>query len=529
MEIKKLILYINTLKYLKPIQVYYRLYYFFRNRFFLKNQTKSLNKEPSSLKWSKGILNIDSLKKNKKFIFLNIEHQFKEEIDWNIDIYGKLWTYNLNYFDYLNQQSNTAKEGLELINTYIKKSLLLKDGKEPYPISLRGINWIKFLSKNKIKDQKINQYLYADYQNLLYNLEYHLLGNHLLENGFSLYFAAYYFDDKQLYKKAKKILINQLNEQILTDGAHFELSPMYHQIVLHRVLDCINLIQLNTKKKDDLFLFLIEKAKLMLSWLQEITYKNGEIPMLNDSTNNIAPSSNQLFKYAEKIGLKWKVKALSTSGYRKVNVAQYELIIDIGNIKANYQPGHTHSDLFNFELYVKNKPFIVDTGISTYEKNNLRNQQRSTKAHNTVQVNNLNQTEVWGGFRVARRAKSKIVEETNKSIKVTHNGYKKVNIIHQRKFEYQKKIIVITDQINGQTNQIVRAFLHFHPTINIAQIKNNTITFNNNETCITFDSQEIEIVKEKYEYCIGFNKTEKATKITIIFTNKLTTKITLYN
>ena len=37
--------------------------------------------------------------------------------------------------------------------------------------------------------------------------------------------------------------------KILEDGSHFELSPMYHQIMLLRVLDCIQLIKLNSVEK----------------------------------------------------------------------------------------------------------------------------------------------------------------------------------------------------------------------------------------------------------------------------------------
>ena len=33
------------------------------------------------------------------------------------------------------------------------------------------------------------------------------------------------------YKKSKLLILEQLNEQILNDGAHFELSPMYHKII----------------------------------------------------------------------------------------------------------------------------------------------------------------------------------------------------------------------------------------------------------------------------------------------------------
>src|SRR5690606_30037047 len=119
---------------------------------------------------------------------------------------------------------------------------------------------------------RINQILYNHYQILYHNLEYHLLGNHLLENGFSLFFAAYYFKDDKLYKKSFKILKIELKEQILSDGAHFELSPMYHQILLHRLLDCVNLVLLNPYKDNDLIAFLKEKAIMMLSWLQAVTY-----------------------------------------------------------------------------------------------------------------------------------------------------------------------------------------------------------------------------------------------------------------
>ena len=52
---------------------------------------------------------------------------------------------------------------------------------------------------------------------------------------------------------------------------------MYHQIILSRLLDSIQLIKLNSAwKKDDLISFLEQKASLMISWLHNITYKNGK-------------------------------------------------------------------------------------------------------------------------------------------------------------------------------------------------------------------------------------------------------------
>ena len=210
--------------------------------------------------WHGGVSYSDRYFKNNTFEFLNIKHDFSNEVNWNHDQYGKLWTYNLNYFDFLNQHELTKEEGLYLIQNYIENEAHLKDGKEPYPISLRLINWVKFLAENNIKEDQIDTVLYHHTRILMYNLEYHLLGNHLLENAFALFFGAYYFQDDQIYSKSKKLLTLQLEEQILKDGAHYELSVMYHQILFHRLLDCIQLIVLNpTRKEDNLLLFLKEK------------------------------------------------------------------------------------------------------------------------------------------------------------------------------------------------------------------------------------------------------------------------------
>ena len=87
---------------------------------------------------------------------------------------------------------------------------------------------------------------------------------------FHYYLGLIIFKMKSLYNKSKNLLISELNEQVLKDGAHFELSPMYHQIILSRLLDCIQLIKLNSEwKKDNLLLFLEAKASLMISWLQK--------------------------------------------------------------------------------------------------------------------------------------------------------------------------------------------------------------------------------------------------------------------
>lgn len=501
----------NTIKYLKFTQIYYRIFYFARARFRkvigFKYEFMKESQNVTSLKLIESCGDYSSYS-NNKFYMLNLSKKFDNKIDWNYNEYGKLWTYNLTYFEYLKEKSD-----VKLIYDFIENIEGVKDGLEPFPISLRGINWIKFLTKYDIKDKKIDDSLYAQYYILLDSLEYHLLGNHLLENGFSLLLGAYYFKDEVLYKKAVEILTTELDEQILDDGAHFELSPMYHQIMLFRVLDCINLVQHNNWKNIELLEYLKEKAFLMLGWLEQVTYKSGDIPLLNDSSNKIAPTTHKLFEYALRLNLKTIVKKLNQSGYRKIKKENYECIIDIGGVGASYIPGHAHADTFNFELFINNKPFIVDAGLSTYNTGNLRDSQRSTKAHNTVEVNETNSSEVWGDFRVADRARIIELIENVDHIKATHDGYnKKYGILHTREWKFEEDKIVIEDTLNKESKAIAR--LHFYPDVTEKDIKQKLIT--NNKLQIT-----------NYQYAAEFNKTQEAIVVEIEFKKQLKVEIAI--
>ncbi len=525
----KYLTYINTLKYMKVKQINYRLFYMLRSKY--RKITKfsysfSVNSSACLLKLDKSIDSYQSFN-DKEFIFLNLSHKFEDEIDWNFLTHGKLWAYNLNYFEYLNQKDFEKESGLRLINEFIDAIKINKEGLEPFPTSLRSINWVKFLIFYNVANQKINDSLYAQYMILMDNLEYHLLGNHLLENGFSLLFGAYYFKDELFYEKAKEILQSELKEQILDDGAHFELAPMYHQIMLYRVLDSLNLVKNNDIFDKELEAILIDRAKIMLCWLYKMSYQDGSIPHFNDSTDGIAPISTELFEYATRLGIEFqKDSLLNESGYRAINHERYELRVDVGEIGPSYIPGHAHSDTFNFELRIDGKPFIVDSGISTYESNNLRLKQRKTEAHNTVKIGEIDQSEVWSSFRVANRAHINFLKEYDNFIIASHDGYKKLGIIHQRRFKTTPNNIEIKDMLIGNYNAGYKniAYIHFHPNISDIKIIDDKV-LTKKVTLIIEGSKNLQL--DDFTFANGFNKIVDAKVLKISFKDKLLVNFSL--
>ncbi len=479
-----------------------------------------------NLKMIDGITNDQSYPSKHTFRFLNLDQSFSGKINWNHAAYGKLWTYNLTYFEYLEQAEITVEEGRYLIEDFIASITSIKDGIEPFPTSLRIINWVKFLVKNQLQDAKINQSLYAQVQSLLGQLEYHLLGNHLLENGFALFIAGFYFEDAKILAQAETILRVELEEQILKDGAHFELTPMYHQLMLYRLLDCINLVQQNPGIiKKEWEQELREKAQLMLGWMHKISFNGLQaMPLLNDSTLGIAPSAEALDTYAKALALTMQPVELGESGYRKFQNENYEILVDIGAIGPTYIPGHAHSDSLSFVLYAKDQAIIVDPGISTYEKNQQRTLERSSAYHNSVSIAGQDSSEVWGGFRVGRRAKiTALVERDKTEITATHNGYRYLGAQHQRSFHFSDRTITITDKVFGKKISDSCLLLHFSPTENIKVVENKII---GNFVEINF-STPVTLALEDYHFSLGFNKTQNATKVIIGFTQELITTIQL--
>ncbi len=508
-----------TVRYLKPEQIFYRCFYVTRKKLYPAifkhfDETKCKT-APDGLKLQKSIDFPDSYLGGNKFVFLNIEHDFGEKINWNHPDYGKLWTYNLNYFEFLNQKNIPKEAGIALINNFTGSLQELSDGMEPYPTSLRTVNWIKFFVKNGITDKKLHAFLYFQYQCLLKDLEYHLLGNHLLENAFSLLFGAYFFQDENFYKTAKELLTKELDEQILPDGADFELSTMYHQIILFRVLDSINLVKNNPWKNGEMLDFLTKKAEIMLGWLKQMTFSDGTIPLFNDSAEGIAPASQELFDYAGSLKIKTVEKPLKESGYRKFTGKNYEIFVDAGKIGPDYIPGHAHADMLNFELHLYGAPCVVDTGTTTYQRCPRRSLERSTAAHNSVTVNNQNQSDVWGGFRVGKRAEIKIESENDNQITASHDGFGKV--IHKREFVCEENRITIRDTLMPSGKG--KARIHFHPSVEFS-IENNTLCAGN----FTVSFKNIDNIEtEKFEYSLGFNKTAESKCIVVNFTNKTET------
>jgi len=432
-----------------------------------------------------------------KFDLINATGGDGSRIPWSNNELPRLWIYHLNYCDFLNLDLSQTEDlpilrkALLIMTDWCERNSTGQEaGWEPYPLSLRIVNWLKFFLRNgsdvdglgeEAATSKLLSSLRCQVLLLERKLEFHLRANHLLKNIKALMFAGALLEThecRRWWEKGAALLREQLAEQILADGGHFERSPMYHAQVLEDLLDFQKLISAcgNPVAWQSL---LSEKIRAMAEFLAAILHPDGEIPLLNDSVFGIARSAGELLSLAGRPQASsgsgdYEVKVLPETGYAVVRDGDSKscLVFDCGPLGPNDQPGHGHCDVLSYELSLHRQRVVVDTGVSTYELGAERHYERSTAAHNTLRIDGADQAEIWASFRVGRRPKVGRIEhgevEGLHFVRGEHYGYKHLGAIHSRTIVHRPDgLWIIADLLSGKGNHKIESFMHFHPGVRV--------------------------------------------------------------
>lgn len=471
--------YWHTLRHLKVRQMVARV------RFRLRRPAPDLRPAPAVRRaagaWRSPGWRDPSLIDAGTAVFLNVRASIAAPSIWQDRRYEHLWLYNLHYFDDLTARGATTRRAWHeaLIGRWITENPPAAGvGWAPYPTALRIANWVKWLLDGSAGSiaPTVHDSLATQARWLSKRLEFHLLGNHLWANAKGLLMAGVYFDGPEAAAwraEALRILSEELDEEVLADGGHFERSPMYHAIVLEDVLDLVQVDRLYPGQIPAEFVGRLRAAAgRMVRWLRIMTHPDGEIAFFNDAAIGIAANCGVLEDYArlEDVAIDARplapVEWLRDSGYVRLTSARASVFCDVAPVGPDYQPAHAHADTLSFELSVDGRRVIVNAGTSTYEPGPERDRQRSTRAHSTVEIDERNSSDVWSGFRVARRATPFDVHagESGVASQATgaHDGYVHgPGVVHRRTWRLRDQSVEIDDELTGGwTSAVARFILH---------------------------------------------------------------------
>jgi len=522
--------YYFTLKDLSLIQIWFRIYYIIK-RYFIKVFHTNVDKHYQNI-GEKGksyaLLdnypivrrkyydsNLSNVLRNK-LVFLNTEINFGKKIDWNredLNCGTRLWKLNLHYHEFLIELAyayvdNNDKEYLEYIVDTIRDwdasnpiglKEFYKDSWNSYAISMRVISWIKIIHilKGFLDKDTIEYMVSLVIKNVYYlknNIEYDILGNHIVKNWNALYTAGIFLRKGDLKKRANAIFKKHILYQFSKTGMHEELSPMYAGIVLEDLMEVYAFSEDHRLK---------EISEKLLCCVQKLTDFERNYLFFNDSVCKNGVQLSDLVNMANKLGFQKDNKEelyYSFDGFY-VKISSPEIFVfDAGDLVFGHQPGHAHCDALSFEYCNNGRKIFTNSGVYEYNNTEKRRYCRSTRAHNTVVVGNEDQSVMWGSFRVAQKAKvsCEVIKKTQDELKLVGKVRNRKSL-HTREIVVKERRIDIFDTIESNKAKDFTTYLHLVPDFYYV---------------LKEDEVEIRNQTDQVVGCV-FVKTSNGTKITI--------------
>jgi uncharacterized heparinase superfamily protein len=424
------------------------------------------------------------------FEFLNLPRRLGWPPDWEAPGLPALWRYHLHYFEYL--WSLDFQDARTLVLDWTLRHPLRRGrvGWDPYPISLRLLNWCGyFLGHHRERtaadpafQASLWRSVWLQAEWLRAHLEWHLLGNHLLENGTALALCGSGFGGvpgEAWLRAGLGILRRELPEQILPDGGHFERSPMYQARALYALTALLDV------GGEELRALLEGPLARMAGALACLCHPDGGIALLNDSALGVGPAPAQLLAWWARVAGR-EAPAPATGAFALPDTGYYGarepsghyLVCDAAPIGPDYLPGHAHGDIFSFELSLAGQRVVVDAGVFGYEADERRRFARSTRAHNTVEVEGEDQCEFWDAFRVARRGRPRDVVFRTRAggflLEGWHDGYRRLPGAprHARRFAWHGDgVLLVRDRVEAARSVHACSRLHLHPACRIEAVE----------------------------------------------------------
>ena len=371
-------------------------------------------------------------------------------------------------------------------------------------VAFRALSWIWLwhLCGQALPPADQAELLTALYQHgchLEYNLSIYFSPNtHVLGEAVALHALGVLFPSWPRAARWRRIggdeVDRQVQLQILSDGAHFELSSYYHVYALDFLLFHSLLAHGGPGP-------LTPQLRRMAHYLHAITQPDGAIPLFGDDDGGrfmhpygchrqygratLATAAVYLPDPSwpcspvdlpeqaawwlgpeclgkDNSGQPAGPEVFPDSGIIRLgDGVQTHVIFDAGGF-GPFRAGHSHSDALQCLLWSDGEEVLIDPGTATYIADpELRDRFRSSAAHNTIRIDALDQATPAGPFAWDGRPAVTIGHATATTAEATCRF---TGFTHRRRLQLTGDWLLITDHIDGPpgSDHHIEQFWHLH-------------------------------------------------------------------
>ena len=439
-------------------------------------------------------------------------HHWPDGVDWDANPYGYIeWSIIIHFFSYFKplesawEKTRNPKyaKGIEaILRDWMRKTPM------PYGVRAGGLAWGHSLIVSmrafstlvdaftvlcdcpETEDRTILNLLKSVYEHAVYLLKFESFppSNKTISEGRALLAVACSFPEfreaEAWYDAASRRLMDDMNIQVMPDGASYELTPGYQISIASWFLDAYKVAEKFGRSLDP---ELEAGIRRMYDWCVSINRPDFSCPSISDAGSLDGKYAGALAGPGAILNIEaatWiasEGEEGSVPGYTSIarRDSGYFVMRSGWDRDARYllfEGGpygrfHQHEDMLSFDLYAHGLPFIVDPGITSYYPNAWTSFYRTTEAHNTVLVDGCGQN------RRARTipewvesARDKTVwrsdDRSDVAIATYDAGYAGLDasIAHRRIVMFVKPdYFLIFDELTGEGRRTYEALFHFMP------------------------------------------------------------------
>ena len=319
---------------------------------------------------------------------------------------------------------------------------------------------------------------------------FHRLSNWGVIQDHGLFLAASYLNDTDTAKLALDRLEEEVVNQVLPDGVHWEQSPLYHCEVLHGILDTLLAARRLGIGTGSIFRSRAEKMALALSLLMK---RNGTLLLQGDSDEincqDLVYLAACLFGsptlMARSGGRRkeencWDMEGLDVpeasrrvrdglleaSGNYRIDTGLMEVRMSAGNLGS----GHGHLNPLHVDFTYRGATLLTDSGRYTYVDCDERRTLKDFEAHNTFILEGLEHCRPcgsWGYTGIYEILRSPSVHSGRYTlIQASHLEYLGSRAVCRRKvLSLGERTVLVLDEVLAPENEsfAYKAFWHVQP------------------------------------------------------------------
>jgi hypothetical protein len=308
---------------------------------------------------------------------------------------------------------------------------------------------------------------------------FRLRSNHYLSNIAGLATLSAYLRGPGMRRRLNRYapaVRREILRQTYADGGNREASTGYHLLVAQMGLHSFAVQQRSGCARAPEF---EARLRLMFAWVAALADDAGKLPHLGDCDNGrvellpddvvqaMQPACHSLCTsslYAHATHLLQlpatggqPLVMLRESGVAVLRAGDAAVVFSAMPNGLGGKGSHTHCDKLSVVFRLGANEVFCDAGSRCYTRSaELRNLERSTKAHNTLVIDEMDQNTIPSDPRMlfqcgneAAVSKIAIMEGVGMAVRASHEGYARLGIRHQRTVELKERSLLLTDEVSG--------------------------------------------------------------------------------